>query len=210
MFTFLIIVGLSHRVSAQPAAPDLVISPHGISVAVGSAFTIDIWIKNIPSGYVMSAFEFMVFFDGAMTELVDHDNLADTPGRNWDANLDVAYGSPYHTYACSADAGGAAYNWGTDAKWATLTFQCQAEGSSIITALDEETVYLVNVQTGQASSMNFDNDQITVNQHPPAPPVPTHVGGEVFSANKLAVLSPYLALISVVAVAAVVVKRRRV
>jgi len=33
-------------------------------------------------------------------------------------------------------------------------------------------------------------------------------GGELFSANKLALISPYLALISVVAVAAVVVKRK--
>ena len=38
---------------------------------------------------------------------------------------------------------------------------------------------------------------------------PTHVGGELFTVNKLAVLSPYLALISVVAVAAVLVERRR-
>ena len=37
-----------------------------------------------------------------------------------------------------------------------------------------------------------------------------YVGGELYSANKLAVLSPYLALIGVVAVAAVVIKRRKV
>ncbi len=37
-----------------------------------------------------------------------------------------------------------------------------------------------------------------------------HVGGELFTANKVAVLAPYLmALISIVAVAAVVIKRRR-
>ena len=35
-----------------------------------------------------------------------------------------------------------------------------------------------------------------------------YVGGELFSANKLAVLSPYLALFSVIAVAAVLVKRK--
>ena len=45
---------------------------------------------------------------------------------------------------------------------------------------------------------------------PPPPTTPTsgHVGGELYTANKLAVLSPYLALISVVAVAAVVAKRK--
>ena len=37
-----------------------------------------------------------------------------------------------------------------------------------------------------------------------------YVGGEVFSANKLAVLSPYLALIGVAAVAIVAFKRRRI
>jgi hypothetical protein len=36
-----------------------------------------------------------------------------------------------------------------------------------------------------------------------------YVGGEVFAANKLAVISPYLTLISIVAVAAVLVKRRK-
>jgi len=44
---------------------------------------------------------------------------------------------------------------------------------------------------------------------PPSDPS-GHVGGELFAANKLAVLSPYLALIGFVAVAAVLVKRRKV
>jgi len=59
---------------------------------------------------------------------------------------------------------------------------------------------------------SFDTDTITVNQHAPAPPAAPggYVGGEVFSANMLAVLSPYLALFSVVAVAAVLVKRRKI
>jgi len=42
-----------------------------------------------------------------------------------------------------------------------------------------------------------------------APSNPYHyVGGELFTANKLAVLSPYLALIGVVAVGAIVAKRK--
>lgn len=44
-----------------------------------------------------------------------------------------------------------------------------------------------------------------------APSNPTqHVGGELFTANKPAILAPYLALISVVAVAAVVIKHRKI
>jgi len=37
-----------------------------------------------------------------------------------------------------------------------------------------------------------------------------HVGGELFTANKLVVSSPYLALIGVVAVAFVLLKRRKI
>ena len=42
----------------------------------------------------------------------------------------------------------------------------------------------------------------------PVPSGPQHVGGEIFAANKLAMLSPYLALIGLVAVAAIFAKRR--
>ena len=51
------------------------------------------------------------------------------------------------------------------------------------------------------------------NQQQSAPSGPQHIGGEVFSANKLAVLSPFLALIGlagVVASAAFAFKRRRI
>jgi len=52
-------------------------------------------------------------------------------------------------------------------------------------------------------------EKMSFKEKPSEPTDPQHVGGELFSANKLAVISPYLALFSVVAVAAVVVKRRR-
>ena len=47
------------------------------------------------------------------------------------------------------------------------------------------------------------------NQFGPLPPNQQHVGGEMFTANILVVSSPYLALIGVVAVAWVVLRRRR-
>jgi hypothetical protein len=63
---------------------------------------------------------------------------------------------------------------------------------------------------GQEQNVLPPDFYVTCNQLSRAPSNPYHyVGGEVFSANKLAVLSPYLALISIVAVAAVLVKRRK-
>ena len=57
-----------------------------------------------------------------------------------------------------------------------------------------------------------ETERITFRERPPSDPPnpPQHVGGELFSANKLAVLAPYLALFSVVAVAAVLVKRGKI
>jgi hypothetical protein len=189
--------------------PDLVMSPHGLDVGVGSTFTIDIWIKNIPGGFPMTSFEFYVGWDSTMIELIDHDNLADTPGRNWVPNQDSPSGSPYSFYTCASEASDSLYNWASDEKWATLEFRCIAEGSSIIDASGEDTVYLqgpLNV-----IALEFDADAITCNQRQQAPSNPYHyVGGELFAANKLAVLSPYLALFSVVAVAVVLVKWRKI
>ncbi|OGD54499.1 hypothetical protein A3K80_08845 [Candidatus Bathyarchaeota archaeon RBG_13_38_9] len=62
---------------------------------------------------------------------------------------------------------------------------------------------------GDPSDENWYEAAIALN--PATRPVPNpyhYVGGEVFSANKLAILSPYLALFSVVAIAAIIVGRK--
>jgi len=186
--------------------PDLVIAPHQIDVTVGSTFTIHIWIKNIPTGFVMTAFDFYVFWDPTMMELISHDNLGDEPGRNWDVNKDTAHSD---WYECAGDAAGPSANWASDAEWATLRFRCLAEGSSSITVSGEDSVWLWDGQSPVGIEAQFDEDEIACNQRQQAPSNPYYyVGGELFSANKLAVLSPYLALFSVIAVAAVLVKRK--
>jgi hypothetical protein len=51
--------------------------------------------------------------------------------------------------------------------------------------------------------------EVLVSEPSVAPSNPYHyVGGELFSANKLAILAPYLALIGIVAVAAIFAKRK--
>jgi hypothetical protein len=157
----------------------------------------------------MTAFEFQVVWDPAMMELVSHDFLADDKGWQIDKDAVKEGEGQYQCLTHAISAG----SWDIDAKWLTLEFHSLAEGSTTIHALDlytgTGTVWLSDGVTTQ--TVPFDSDEITVNQHQPGPPAgPSgYVGGEVFSANKLAVLSPYLALISIVAVAAVLVKRRK-
>jgi len=72
--------------------------------------------------------------------------------------------------------------------------------------------WVLVVHSAQEMADDMSTKLEMLNPIPPPPtlvPRPRFVGGEVFSTNKLAVLSPYLALFSVVAVAAIVVKRRK-
>lgn len=69
--------------------------------------------------------------------------------------------------------------------------------SKVVTALE------VDIHSTGSASLGIDDFVLESCSY-----VPPMGGGQLFSANKLAVISPYLALISVVAVAAIVVKRK--
>jgi len=197
LVALLIIVGLSQPASAPEANPDLVIDPDEINVSVSSTFTIDIWIKNIPSGFVMLFFDFQVSWESSMMELTSHNFLADENG--WSINADNALANNYFCAASGAD-------WSSDSKWLTLTFHCLAEGSSTIQAAGSGSDSVVLWDGNEATETGFDSDAITCNQRRPVPPTPYHyVGGELFTANKLAVLSPYLALIGIVTTVAILI-----
>ena len=99
----------------------------------------------------------------------------------------------------------------------TLTFQCVGPGSGQLGLPDSVTdtlgAHILSVTGGIVGAYAI-SDIIrfpdTVNHHAPAPSnPPSYVGGQVFSANKLSVLSPYLIeIISAVAVAAIVVRKK--
>ena len=88
-----------------------------------------------------------------------------------------------------------------------------AEGSSQIFATGGQSVTLRLKGSSTDLTTAFEEDEITCNQQRSPPSNPYHyVGGELFTANKLAVLSPYLALIGlagVVVSAVLTVKRRK-
>ena len=69
-----------------------------------------------------------------------------------------------------------------------------------------------NTEQLENNPLNLYHIMVTQHERPPAPVQsnpPGYVGGGVFSANKAIIVAPYLmAILSVVAVAAVVVKRK--
>jgi hypothetical protein len=137
-----------------------------------------------------------------MMELTSYQKADNT--NNW-GQWDVAV-QTVGTVNIHLQGGNSGGNYITsDMIYLTLTFRCLSQGTSQLHMGDG---YLDIV--GQEQNVLPSDYDVTCNQLSRAPSNPYHyVGGELFTANKLAVLSPYLTLISAVAVAAVLFKRRR-
>jgi len=181
-----------------------------LNIPVGSQFTVEVWVRNIPQTHQMVGLDFAVSWDKTQVEYVDHTTYA----HYWVLTVEPAdpktdgviwlYRPPDPQDPVSSQDSGL---------WMTITFHCLAQGTSQITLSSAGTIFL---SLSPVTQQNFDpidilppNYVVTCNQLSRAPSKPYHyVGGELFTTNKLAVLSPYLALIGVVAVAAVLIKRK--
>ncbi|MGB6681608.1 MAG: DNRLRE domain-containing protein [Candidatus Bathyarchaeia archaeon] len=186
-----------------------------IDVPVSSEFTLNFWIRHIPEGYGMVAFDFDVHYDPDLMELVDNEVFF-PPGHSWDsagASYDVGRYSPRGNWGYDPQYNPDATPETDDFLAARATFHCKGEslGSEIRVSAGQRTVTLRNLETGEEMEM-YPPDHVVVCNQQPAPSNPyRYVGGELFTANKLAVLSPYLALIGLVGIltAAVAIKRYR-
>ena len=168
------------------------IEPSSVSVTVGQKFTVQIWVRGVVG---MERFYFDILWDTSMMTYVQY------TGNNNGVSCARASWSPgpgdqsFNVFSMTPRFTGDAYWW-------SLQFQCLAAGTASLSIINAEwrndnDAFSISTVSGA-----------TVQQNAPQTIPPRYVGGEVFSANKLAVLSPYLALISIVAVAAVVVKRK--
>ena len=171
-----------------------------LDLPVGSTFMVDVWIRNLPNQGLNSIY-FAVEWDPTMMELVSYQEAAN-PQNTYDA-WGVGSGVDYIEFYALGFSG-TFINY--DMLYLTLTFRCLIQGSSPVTVTHSSLSF---------PELNYDVNPpdfvLTCNQLSRAPSnPPQHVGGEVFSANKLAVLSPYLALIGSVTIAAVLVKRRKI
>ena len=157
-----------------------------LQVAAGSTFTIEVWIRGIPSGDGLVGFDLGVTWDPAMMTLETYMGAANT--LNWEA-WHVSTGSqPYdyiEFYAVCMYAGCPVGSEITgDVMPLRLTFRCLAQGSSPVT----DDAYL-NLVSGSVNPPDF---VLTCNQYPEA------VGGAVYDINKAALFSPWLAVVGLV------------
>ena len=183
----------------EPPAPEISLEINEVPVTtlnipVCSEFTLDLWIRKIEDGWWMLKQNMRIEWDPDLMELVDEDHSMLDP-RGWSGS--GADGPGYSGYSAFGPS------WTTDAVWGTYTFHCLGEGTGtiLLTSPSPGTVLLYNGLTPyDTKPAPF---QVTVHQYTRA------VGGVVVPVNKLAVLSPYLALIGLVGAVTVAVAIRR-
>jgi hypothetical protein len=161
-----------------------------LNIPVGSTFTVDVWIRNTPS-IGLEGFLLIVFWNPTMMELTSYQQAPNTKSwGQWDVAVQTVGTANIHLQG--GNSGG---NYITsDMIYLTLTFRCLSQGSSEMSMGDG---YLDIV--GQEQNVLPLDFHVTCNQLSRASSNPYHyVGGKVFSANKLAVLAPYLALFGVI------------
>ena len=173
------------------------LEPQTITVTVCSEFTVYVWIRNLPDP--MEAFDFGVKWDPMMMEHVSHGNQVE--GNGWTIITETV-NEGLGFYMLEADMGDGD-QWTADAPWATITFHCLGEGTSILEVETIDTIW-VRLSTGELIGIFPDEFDSTVTQVEPAP-----VGGITTPINKLEIVTPFLALAGLIAVISTVFVIRR-
>ncbi|WP_455369506.1 hypothetical protein [[Eubacterium] cellulosolvens] len=198
MLTTLLTTGFALSTEAQPSTPKWSLEPSNITINPCQNFTLTLWIRDIPDGWAMTEFEFMIQWDPAMMEIIDFPVFLGE-SRGWGATFEA------DTIALIMRSSGP--QWSENAAWFEFTFHCLGEGSSKVTLSSPEvgTITLVALVGGGTVNLEPEPFEVTVNQVEPAP-----VAGITSPINKLEILTPYLALAGlIIALSAVIIKKRK-
>lgn len=206
--TLVLTQGQTGSVRAIYGVPTMNIEQNGspvssIDVPVSSEFTLEVWVRNIPQTHPLIGLDFTVTWDNTQVEYLYHTTQNHGFQYTEGPADPKAAGNLYFTAPTDPGIPVTEDDW-----WVRITFHCLDQGTSDITITSIDTIYLMD-NGNPPIAVNPADHVVTCNQFQRAPSKPYHyVGGEVFTVNKLAVLSPYLALIGVVAVAAILAKRK--
>jgi len=163
-----------------------------LDVAVGSVFSVDIWIRGIPPNDPMDSFGFDMTWDPTF---IRYDHSQGNPPSDWSVTVDDA-----NAASGTLSAGGIPLQNGNpysgDHMWVSVYFRCLKSGVGTI-----EIPFATWMDDVGGFQLSFDSVLgATVSQTAGYTPP---VGGELLPANKLAVFAPYLALFGLAAIIAV-------
>lgn len=197
----LLIIGFSKPVTGQVGPPNLMVDPTSISTRVSTEFSIDIWITDIPENNRMERAYIRVTWLRADMERVGEET--NQPGT-WAVSGLMAPPSiplPPEDWISFEFTPNNGIVITEDRRWATITFHCLAEGTTTILVEGE-----ADMATGAAGPQTFVLDPIEVTVYQS-----DTVGGISIPVNKLAILTPYIALAGLIAVVSTVymIKKRK-
>jgi hypothetical protein len=204
----------SIEIISPPPTCTISVEPETTVVTVGDEFEVKVWIRSVEEG--MDWFRFIVAWDTTQLELVEK-QVPTVSG--WGNGASEYVGQNPLIHFLDVSGGTTVSPIYSDEFWLTIKFKCLASGEAQITlpleiTSSDFTAYERDVWHDHTTDVMFDvtaSNGVAKQRAPTTPSNPGgYVGGDVFAANKISVLAPYLiGIISVVAVAAVVIKRRR-
>ncbi len=179
-----IVLTFSAIPNAHAQAPQFNLLPEKISTRVSRNFDVVVQIEIMDPDYPMVAFGSELDFDPDSMEYVSHTvNAPDGWGVVVEID-DLEFGEIdiySEGYPGTSDP-----PIPTTRKWVTITFHCLKGGDSLITISGSIEL------TGEAAPIIInDNDSTDVHQDSP-------VGGVFYSADKVGLLSPYIALVGLI------------
>jgi hypothetical protein len=207
----IILLGSSSPAFAQvPENPaSIKIEPQITTVYVGDIFEVKIWIRDLDPVYKMENFRFFITWDPSQLSL---NGQAINMLTGWGSNLVYSgttedghgyFGLEYYSQ-------GSGYDVSEDRYWETLSFHCLAPGSTPLNlppSVDPDDGPVldtyINPRNGEPYNLNLVKG--AVNQIEIAP-----VGGISSPVSKLEILTPYIALVGLIAAVSTVyiIKKR--
>jgi hypothetical protein len=192
---------ISPVLAAPPYYPTVIVNPTSISPGVGATFSIIFSVEDIPSGYGLTYLGLVLTWPSSDMELVSGTEGASLP-PGWKVSLgdftEIPPGSEKKYFQLSYDAGEPVT---VEREWLTVTFHCLRPGPSTITV--DGGVDVKELPDGFITGEAIEPIEVTVNQLSP-------IGGVTTPVNKIAILTPYLALAGlIIVVSAVLIKKRK-
>jgi hypothetical protein len=172
------------------------VTVNSLDIPVGSTFSVDIWIRNIP-GNGLDSFYFVIKWDPNMMVLESHQNASNPGWDDWGPEVievdvidfyGISFGGGYIT---------------DDMSYLTLTFRCLNQGSSQIMITDGS----LGIE-GEENNILPPDFYLTCNQYRQQPP-PNPVGGIYATNSKLTLLGPYITLVSLIGAVSTIFAIRR-
>ena len=183
-------------VSAQEPPPPTLYVDAPTSVPVSTEFDVLIWLRDIEEGFSITEINLRVSFNDKDLEFISDEFLDPDGAGGWGGGGALVWFGFWEGIAGGSSSA-------EERAWFRITFHCLQAGPTTITV--SAPLAAGGIELNDEYDTEPDSVSVTVKQGNP-------VGGIFYSADKIGLLSPWLAAISIIgciAIVPILVKKRR-